>query len=79
MNLKDKIEEMAFNFEEDDGTFKNSTIFLTDLFEIPEIKQLIIGGVVVPQGTLCDCEDHFFKVEARQCSECGELAREDLF
>jgi len=42
MNLKDKIEEKAFNFEDEDGTFENSTIFLTDLFEIPEIKQLLI-------------------------------------
>lgn len=46
MTLKDKIIDMAFNFEDEDGTFKASTIFLKDLFEIPEIKQLLIHGVV---------------------------------
>lgn len=45
MNLKERIEEMAFEFENEDGTFKNSTIFLADLFEIPEIKQLLIHSV----------------------------------
>lgn len=45
MELKDKIEEMAFNFENEDGTFKESTIFLKDLYEIPEIKQLLLHNV----------------------------------
>jgi hypothetical protein len=52
MDLKDKIEKLAFNFEDEDGTLKNSTIFLTDLFEIPEIKQLLIQRVV---SSACTC------------------------
>jgi hypothetical protein len=45
MDLKDKIEKLAFNFENEDGMFKNSAIFLTDLLVIPEIKQLLIQPV----------------------------------
>lgn len=44
-DLKNKIIDKSFNFEDDDGTFKSSTIFLKDLFEIPEIKQLLIHSV----------------------------------
>ena len=34
MNLKNKIEKLSFKFKDDDGTFKNRSIFLTDFFEI---------------------------------------------
>lgn len=44
-DLKTKIIDKSFNFEDDDGTFKSSTIFLKDLFEIPEIRQLLIHSV----------------------------------
>ena len=40
-DLKAKIKKLSFKFENEDGTKKNSAIFLNDLFEIPEIKQLI--------------------------------------
>lgn len=51
MNLKEKIKGHSFNFRRKDGAFENSTIFLKDLFEIPEIKQLIITDVVA--SVLC--------------------------
>lgn len=55
MNLKDKIEEKAFNFENEDGTFKESTIFLKDLYEISEIKQLLLHNVSQQRELLIDC------------------------
>jgi len=40
-SLKDTVKKLSFKFENEDGTLKNSAIFLNDLFEIPEIKHLI--------------------------------------
>jgi hypothetical protein len=52
-DLKTKIIDKSFNFEDNEGMVKNSTIFLEDLFEIPEIKQLLIHSV----SNSCDVGD----------------------
>ena len=38
MSLKEKIERQSFSFETEDGIKKNKSIFLKDLFQIPEIR-----------------------------------------
>ena len=45
MNLKSKIIDKSFYLKNSNETFKNSTIFLDTLFEIPEIKELILPDV----------------------------------
>ena len=45
MNLKSKIIDKSFYLKNSNETFKNSTIFLDTLFEIPEIKELILSDV----------------------------------
>ena len=46
---------------------------------IPVMVEALKQGQILDIDSFCDCEEGFFKVEARECSECGELAREDLF
>jgi hypothetical protein len=45
MNLKSKIIDKSFYLKNNDETFNNNTIFLETLFEIPEIKELILSDV----------------------------------
>ena len=45
MNLRSKIIDKSFYLKNSNETFKNSTIFLDTLFEIPEIKELILPDV----------------------------------
>ena len=45
MNLKSKIIDKSFYLKNSNETFKNSTIFLDTLFEIPVIKELILSDV----------------------------------
>jgi hypothetical protein len=45
MNLKSKIIDKSFYLKNSNETFKKSTIFLDTLFEIPEIKELILSDV----------------------------------
>lgn len=45
MNLRSKIIDKSFYLKNSNETFKNSTIFLDTLFEIPEIKELILSDV----------------------------------